>query len=455
MMADVSQLMDELTAIIGSPFVQAAPLPDAYGVDAQVPWAVVSPANADEVAAVLALAHREELAVVPWGGGTGMRLGRPLERLDIALRLHRLNKLIAHAPADLTATAEAGILCGDLQEQLGSRRQWWPLDPPVPDRATLGGVLATNASGPRRLLHGTARDLLIGIKVAHADGVISKAGGQVTKNVTGYDMMKLYIGSLGTLGVIVEATLKLRPLPPVQALVRATFAGAEAAGEAARHVLASRLVPSAVELVNPPLSAWLWQRLEGLPGMEATEGWSLLVGIEGTEQAVARQVRDLQDICQQAGGSAYRSGHDDGGLWRTLLSRFSPEAATRPEPIVIRVGTVRAQLMATLAKLLQLESQLAEPLELTVRYGNGIIYGRLPLSDDGAQAAALGAALAGLRADLAAMRGYLVVDSAPPPFKAHIDCWGDLGPQVEVMGGLKTAFDPRRVLNPGRFVNSL
>jgi glycolate oxidase FAD binding subunit len=453
-MSDVAQMIDELTAIVGSPFIQAPPPPDTYRVDERVPWAVVSPGSGDEVAAVLALAQREELAVVPWGGGTGMRLGRPLERLDIALRLHRLNKLLAHEPADLTATAEAGILCGDLQDRLGSRRQWWPLDPPVPDQATLGGVLATNASGPRRLLHGTARDLLIGIKVAHADGVISKAGGQVTKNVTGYDMMKLYIGSLGTLGVIVEATLKLRPLSPVQVLARATFAGAEAAGSAARHILASGLVPSAIELVNPPLSAWMGRHLEGSQGAEGAEGWSLLVGIEGTEQAVTRQVRDLQDIFRHAEGLAPCSGVDDGRLWRTLLGRFSPEA-TRPDHIVIRVGTAREHVMATLTQLQQLESLTPAPLELTVRFGNGIIYGRLALGDDTAQAAGLGAALADLRAHLATMRSYMVVESAPPSFKAYIDCWGDLGPQVEVMGGLKDAFDPRRVLNPGRFVNGL
>jgi glycolate oxidase FAD binding subunit len=451
-MSNISRLINELSAIVGSPFIQAPPLPDAYRVDEQVPWAVVSPGSSAEVAAILAVAHREELAVVPWGGGTGMSLGRPLERMDIVLRLHRLDKLMAHEPADLTATAEAGILCSALQHQLGSQRQWWPLDPPVPDQATLGGVLATNASGPRRFLHGTARDLLIGIKVAHADGVISKAGGQVTKNVTGYDMMKLYIGSLGTLGIIVEATLKLRPLPPVQVFAWATFASAEAAGSAARQLLASGLVPSAVELVNPSLSAWLCQRLEDFQG---GEGWSLLVGLDGTEQAVTRQVRDLQVICQHAGGAAYWSGVDDGRLWHALLSRFSAGGTNRPDHIVMRIGTARAHVMTMLTTLMQLEAQLAAPLELTARYGNGIIYGRLTLSDDAQQAMDLAAALANIRADLATMRSYVVVESAPPSFKAHVDCWGDLGPQVEVMGGLKGAFDPRRVLNPGRFVSGL
>src|SRR5262249_46223876 len=158
------------------------------------------------------LAHRKELAVVPWGGATTMGMGRPPERVDIVLRLHRLSRMLEHAPADLTASAQAGITIARLQSQLGSRGQWWPIDPARPESATFGGLLATTSSGPKRYLYGTARDLLIGITVVHADGMISKAGGKVTKNVTGYDMMKLYIGALGTLAVIVEATLKLRPL---------------------------------------------------------------------------------------------------------------------------------------------------------------------------------------------------------------------------------------------------
>src|SRR5919109_2258530 len=253
-MVDASKVIEELQAVVGVEFVRAMAAPDAYRVDGRAPWAVVIPGDVDQVGAVLALAHREGLAVVPWGGGTTMALGHPPERLDFVLSLARLNRVLAHEPADLTATVQAGITIAALSAGLGRRRQWWPLDPPLAAAATVGGVLATNTSGPKRLLYGTARDLLIGITVVHADGTISKAGGKVTKNVTGYDMMKLYTGSLGTLAVIAEATLKLRPLPPGQQLIWSTFASREAAAETAQRLLAEGLLPNAVELVNPPVT---------------------------------------------------------------------------------------------------------------------------------------------------------------------------------------------------------
>ena len=452
-MADASKVIEELQAIVGVEFVQAMSALDAYRVDGRAPWAVVIPGDINQVAAVLALAHREELAVVPWGGGTTMAMGHPPERLDLVLSLARLNRVLEHEPADLTASVQAGITMAALQAQLGSRRQWWPVDPPLPATATVGGVLASNASGPKRLLYGTARDLLIGITVVHADGAISKAGGKVTKNVTGYDMMKLYIGSLGTLAVIAEATLKLRPVPSNQELIWSTFASREAAVETAQRLLAHGLLPNAVELVNPPVTAWLRQRLDG---PEGREGWSLIVGIDGAEPAVVRQRREIDTLSQ-----AWRS-HQPAGQAQTMDAcgrpcrvGSVPTGQARMGHVVFRVGTVRTHLGAILDQLTELGSRLNAPAELCARFGNGLVYGSFPLQEDGEEPVDLIRTLTEIRGDLASKRGYLVVESAPPAFKAWFDCWGDVGPQIEVMAGLKRAFDPRRVLNPGRFVHHL
>jgi glycolate oxidase FAD binding subunit len=450
-MVDATRLIEELTDMVGMPFVQSTAL-HAYQVDGRTPWAVVTPGDIDQMAAVLALAHRQELAVIPWGGGTTMGMGHPPERFDIVLCLQRLNRVLEHEPADLIATAQAGIGMDDLQRHLGSRGQWWPMDPPHSAFATLGGVLATNASGPKRLLYGTSRDLLIGIKVVHADGVISKAGGKVTKNVTGYDMMKLYIGSLGTLAVIAEATLKLRPSPPLRQLAWSTFPSAEAAAETARGLLASGLLPNAVELVNPPVTAFLRQ---ARVGPEGGEGWSLIVGIDGPEPAVARQRRDIDALSRAGGATAWWTGPDDGGLWQALQGRFRPHGAEQQERAVIRVGTVRTHVRAILDKITALGPWLNAPAELDARFGNGLIYASFPLNGTAEQSAHLTQTLTEMRAELASRHGYLAVESAPPAFKADFDCWGDLGPQTEVMVGLKRAFDPMRVLNPGRFIDHL
>jgi len=454
-MVDAPNLIEELSAIVGAAFVQSVQSMtsmEAYHVDGRAPWAVVAPGDIDQVAAVLTWAHREELAVVPWGGGTTMAMGHPPERLDIILALHRLNRVLEHAPADLTATVQAGITMADLHCHLRSRGQWWPIDAPLPASATLGGVLATNTSGPKRLLYGTARDLLIGITVVHADGAISKAGGKVAKNVTGYDMMKLYIGSLGTLAVIVEATLKLRPLPARQQLAWATFASREAAAEAARRLLAGGLLPNAIELVNPPVTTFLRQTVDA---PEGGKGWSLIVGIDGAEPAVARQRREIDALSHAGGATAWRTGTDDGSLWQALLSRFRPDGAARIKCAVIRVGSVRTQVSAILDKLTELGSRLNAPPELSARVGNGLVYGSFPLNGDAEQLAYLTQMLTEMREGLTSARGYVVVESAPPAFKTRFDCWGDVGPQAEVMAGLKRAFDPRRVLNPGRFIHHL
>jgi glycolate oxidase FAD binding subunit len=381
-----------------------------------------------------------------------MGLGHPPERLDVVLSLARLNRVLEHEPADLTARVQAGIPMAALQAQLGSRRQWWPVDPPLATTATVGGVLASNASGPKRLLYGTPRDLLIGITVVHADGVISKAGGKVTKNVTGYDMMKLYIGSLGTLAVIAEATLKLRPVPTHQELSWSTFENRAAAVETAQRLLARGLLPNAVELVNPPVTAWLAQRFDGPQG---DGGWSLIVGIDGAQAAVVRQRRELDTLSQAGGATSRWIGPDDGRLWQALQSRFRLEGQARMRHVVFRVGTVRTHLGAILDRFTELGSRLDAPVELCARFGNGLVYGSLLLREDGEEPIDLIHGLTQIREHLATERGYLVVESAPPAFKAWFDCWGDVGLQIDVMAGLKRAFDPRRVLNPGRFVQHL
>jgi glycolate oxidase FAD binding subunit len=451
-MVDAAKLIEELKAVVGDAFVQALTPLDAYHVDGRTPWAVVSPGDIDQVAAVMLLAHRETLAVVPWGGGTTMAMGHPPDRLDIVLSLQRMTRILEHEPADLTATVQAGIPMTELRRQLGSRGQWWPVEAPLAASATLGGVLATNTSGPKRLLYGTARDLLIGITVVHADGAISKAGGKVTKNVTGYDMMKLYVGSMGTLAVIAEATLKLRPLPASQQLAWATFGSQHEAVEAARRLLVGGALPNAIELVNPPVTALLRQDVHAADG---AAGWSLLVGIDGTAAAVERQRRELDILSQACGALAWWTGTDDGSLWQALLNRFRPDRGAHIESVVIRVGTVRTQVGAILDKLTALSSHLDTAIELCARVGNGLVYASLRLNGAAEQFVSLMQALTEMRQRLTAERGYMVVESAPPAFKRQFDCWGDVGPQAEVMAGLKRAFDPRQVLNPGRFIAHL
>ena len=250
-----------------------------------------------------------------------MAMGHPTRPLDLVLSLARLNRVLEHEPADLTATVQAGITVWLRCRQLGSRRQWWPLDPPLPATQRLGECWRPIAVGLSACC--TARRATCSSASPWCTPMAaSRKLGEGHQNVTGYDMMKLYIGSLGTLAVIAEATLKLRPVPLNQELIWATFTGQEAAVNTAQRLLADGLQPNAVELVNPPVTAWLRQRLDG---PEGHEGWSLIVGIDGAELAVVRQRREI-DACSRAGrATTCWTSSDDGRLWQALQHGFRPD----------------------------------------------------------------------------------------------------------------------------------
>ncbi len=275
-------LLDKLRAIVGAPHVLTGIDVGPYVVEGRTPEAAVFPGSVDEVRAVMEVAAASGLPVVPWGGGTAAAAGRPVARAGLVLGLRRLARILEHEPGDLTATVEAGVTIEQLQAALGARGQWFSLDPPDADRATVGGVIAVNASGPRRHLYGTARDLLIGVTVVAADGALVRGGGKVVKNVAGYDLPKLFVGSWGTLGVIVAATLKLRPRPDVERLVAMAFDRLKDAAAASRAVMASDLIPSALELADADASRAL--------GVGNGAGAALVVGFDGLPEQVDWQV---------------------------------------------------------------------------------------------------------------------------------------------------------------------
>lgn len=227
----------------------------ALEIDGVLPGQRETPGSPEALAAILAAANSDGRAVAPIGGGTQLALGMPPRTVDIALDTTGLDRVVEYEPADLTVTVEAGMRFDALQKLLGEQGQFLALDPPAVEGATIGGLIATNASGPLRFSSGTARDLVIGCRVANADGVLTRAGGRVVKNVAGYDLDKLYIGSLGVLGVLVELSFKLAPLPPATGSVVGAFGSALGAREALREVVRSPLTPLAVELVSPALAS--------------------------------------------------------------------------------------------------------------------------------------------------------------------------------------------------------
>src|SRR5512132_2913458 len=261
----------------------------SFEVDGVAARFVARPRSVSEASQVLRAAAADGLAVTFAGGGSKQGLGNPPERADLVVSTERLDQVLEHAAGDLVVRAQAGVRLADLQAALAPAGQWLALDPPEPG-ATAGGVVAANASGPRRLRYGTVRDLIIGITVVLADGTVAHAGGKVVKNVAGYDLAKRFCGSLGTLGLIAEATFRLHPRPAAAAVVTLEVERFEQVGEATRRLLRSTLVPSAIELAwpDPDRSRLLTVLFEGIrPGVEAqAAGAARLLGEVGAVEVL-------------------------------------------------------------------------------------------------------------------------------------------------------------------------
>ncbi len=431
----------------------------AYAVDGLVPRVAARPATVEELSALLRVADETGAAVVPWGGGTKQSLGNIPPRVDLVVDLARMNRVLEHEPADLTASFEAGIRLADANAALGRAGQWLALDPPHGDRCTVGGVLAANASGPRRLRYGTARDLVIGIRVVHADGTVTKGGAKVVKNVTGYDMNKLYINSLGTLAVIAGVTVKLHPRPPQERTWIVPFATLEAAAALVAKVLDSHLLPTALELVSAAAA-----RAVGRPGGESLPAGDVLLAAAfgGIPEEIEAQLRWIRDAAAVHGAGAERllDGEAQEAFWegvRNFASRLG-DAAGGPGPEqswALARGSVVITAVPTLlraAEEVRRRHALAD-VAATAEAGSGSVHVYLAGPAD-----RLAAALRDLR-EVARQggknAGHLVVEAAPLGVKRALDVWGPVGPSLRLMEALKAQFDPNRRLNPGRFVGGI
>lgn len=381
---------------------------------------VASPQSTDEVAEVLRLAEQHDLAVVPRGAGTALDWGTPPRRLDVVLDTTRLRGVVEHAAGDLIAIVRAGTPLAELQEVVGRAGQQLALDAPLP-ATTVGGTLATARSGPRRVLYGTPRDLLIGITFVRADGVVAHAGGKVVKNVAGYDFGKLLTGSFGTLGVITEAVFRLHPVPAARRVVAADLPDAESAGRAALAVLGSQLVPSAVELDAPP---------DGPV--------SVCVLVEGVEAGIP----DRAAVAGSLLGSD-AAEHDDPPTGFGVLPFTAGSTGLKLTCSLTGVGPVLAAARREAARL---------DLPLHVRgTAAGVLHAGLPADAEPARVAAL---VAALRAVVPSYDGHLTVVTAPADLRDRVDLWEPV-PGIELMRRLKAEMDPAGRLSPGRFVGGI
>lgn len=375
---------------------------------------VARPTSTAEVAEVMRTAAAEGLTVVPRGGGTKLGWGPPPTSADLVLDLVGLDAVLDHQAGDLIVETQAGATLAAVREVVGKEGQRLVVDETVAG-ATVGGSVATHASGPERLLVGTARDLLIGVTMVRADGVVAKAGGRVVKNVAGYDLGKLLVGSFGTLGVITEAIFRLHPVPEAQAWVSAPTSDGEAAHRLAHAVVHGQSVASAVEV-----------------DLDADGRGRLTALLNGRHDGVAQRASALATAL----GSAAEVATAPPAGWATYPWQS---------------GQVGLKLTCVLSGLRDVFAAAAE-VGAVVRgsAGAGVLYAALPAADE----ATLATGLDRLRGVCAGHGGSAVLVEAPPDLERTLDPWGPV-PALDLMRRVKDQFDPDRRLAPGRFVGGI
>jgi glycolate oxidase FAD binding subunit len=411
----------------------------ADAVDGLVPRWSIRPGTIAQASSILALASEESLAVVPRGSGSALDLGHPPTRVDVVLDLRRMDRVVDYNPDDLTVSVEAGVTADGLAAHLAARRQLLPVDPPGVGSRTLGGLVATAASGPLRARYGTLRDLLLGVRFVQADGAVTWGGARVVKSVTGYDVPKLMVGSLGTLGVICELTLRLHPRPEAEATRLVTFDSVEAAGGFVARLLDGSLEPNRVEVLN---GAAL-ERLGG--GHRATAAIAVSVG--SVDAAVRAEIAMLDGLARDAGGACVLPAAD---VWSTYAAMMVEAARI----LALHVASPPDRLVAAVRAIDTALAELA-PGEPAVVAGCAAL-GTLEVLLRGSAVPIAARFVDRLRDELAALGGHAIVRRAPVEVRRAVDPWGPVEPGVmAVMKGLRDEFDPRRVLNPGRFVGGL
>jgi glycolate oxidase FAD binding subunit len=407
-----------------------------------------TPANTRELARLMRRAWEDGIPMIPVGGGTKLHIGNTPPSAPMVIRTTGLRGVVEYEPDNMTVSALAGTTLGELQEILQRARQFLPLDPPLPEQATLGGLVAANASGPIRFRYGTLRDFLIGIKILFPDGTETKAGGKLVKNVTGYDMCKLYTGSFGTLGILTELTFKVQPIPESHATALLAFPSFQSAHAATLDVMHADLLPEAMEI-------WNRRALEGALQQAFDDAWYLLIRLGEVSPAVIWQLQRLQGIVPGTQGSL--KGTVDTlqtvRVWRAIAS--AREGGSPGETALVKCSTLREGSPQIAAQLESMARTLEAELSLYCHAGNDILYGRMDWEDKPPDAEVLRGELLGLRMLCHSTGGHMVVERVASAVKQGLDVWGYDAPALDLMRRIKREFDPKGLLNPGRFVGGI
>ena len=461
-----TSISSRLAGIVGSLNAIADPGQlSSYSIGGKTPALVVRPGSTHEVAEVVTFAASEKLAIVPSGARTKLNMGMLPARYDLALDMTRLDRVIAYDPDDLTLGVEPGMPLNRLEGVLAGHKQFLPLAVPWMNRATVGGTIASGIDSPLRQFYGTARDYLLGIEFVTGDGQIAKSGGNVVKNVSGYDIHKLMIGAMGTLGVMTRINFRTFPALPS---TRVFVANVESVGRAIelRNLIAqSPLRPLSVDIVSPRAAelflggAATRVAPNHMPaGLFSETHWNVVVSFEGTEKVLERYERDLRQMVQQKTPSTLAAAvldEDDAIGVIGCVREFIPIALESCEAAtIVKMSTLPGRM----TQLLHDAERAARELDLpwaAIARGSGVIYlALLPMALDTGTRGRVVQVTERILTACYGFGGNASIPWCPNEWKPSLKVWGQSRGDFQQMRKVKSVFDPQEILSPGRFAGA-
>ena len=464
--------LESLKEIVGPEYIKGdAETLSTYSVDGMKPWAVVFPGDIEQVSEVVQLAGKEKLALIPWGSGSKIAMGNPPLRVDLAICTSRLNRVIGMDTANLTVTVQAGMRFKDIQSILGTlegksmphkdpadrgeKDCFIPLSPPCIDSATLGGIIAANSSGPTRLLYGLPRDIVLGVRYVASNGEIIRMGGKTVKNVSGYDMCKLMIGSQGSLGILCEVTLRLLPLPERSGTFVSTFASLSQASSFVDLLFQTSLLPASVEILNS--RAYEPLRPDAAAELKAG-GYAAAVALEGVQEAVDRMSSEIREMALESGakGNSYIQEDQHGVFWEGYSNLVPGLSDSYPDLVSFKLNYPISRYLEVIELADSLISDRSLDHALLAHAGSGITMIHILLDQGNTSDLDRIVSVAERLLDRCrAIGGNLVIDRAKPEIKRRLPVWGLSREDLMVMKRIKNQMDPLGVFCPGRFVGRI
>jgi glycolate oxidase FAD binding subunit len=436
----------------------------AFQIDGIAPLVVLRPDAVEQIPEIIKLAAAEKLAVVVTGGRTKLNIGLPPAKYDVALDMSALNKIIAYDPGDLTLSVEAGIPLRQISRALAQHGQFLPLAVPFLERTTIGGTIASGVDGPLRQLYGTARDYLLGMEFVTGEGVAAKSGGRVVKNVTGYDIHKLMIGALGTLGVMTRLNFKTFPLPAATRGFVARFPTTAQACEMRNRIAASPLSPLTLDILSPQVAALFSAAAppskfepEPMPlNVLSNSEWTVTTGYCGHDEVLARYETALRQIATDSGATAVTILAENLAPAWARKREFIPIAiASSPAATIVKISVLPSRLKDVLATAQEAAGANSLPWASLAR-GVGVVYfALLPPNQNEDSFARVRTATSAIQQAAAKLEANSTIPWCPAPWKKDLHIWGSEPRNVSQMQKLKNVFDPQNVLSPGRFVGGL